>query len=284
MLEYKNMHLEKTASSFYNLTGILVTLYDESKNAFFSYPEELCGFCRKAQKNAYLAGQCQCNGWFGLEICDKTKKPYIYSCHMGLTEAIAPIYENGICIGYLMMRQILRDDRKQEAYQTCSTLAGQYHMQGLLEEFNQLKPLTKEFIDSAIHVLAVCTYHLYVKKLIKNNDGILAVQLKRYIETHLAETLTVDHICRQFYISRSKLYDVATTSFQTGISEYIRQRRIEKAKAQLTKTNDRIRDIAEQIGITDPNYFSRYFKESCGCTPREYRKNACAAGRGSKEL
>ena len=41
----------------------------------------------------------------------------------------------------------------------------------------------------------------------------------------------------------------------------------------LRNTEDRVSDIATEVGIPDYNYFTKVFKKAMGVTPREYRKS-----------
>jgi two-component system response regulator YesN len=48
--------------------------------------------------------------------------------------------------------------------------------------------------------------------------------------------------------------------------------RLQQAKAMLRESTSSVQEIADQIGYTDPNYFSRVFKEGVGVSPRVYRQ------------
>ena len=60
---------------------------------------------------------------------------------------------------------------------------------------------------------------------------------------------------------------------KTGFApmEYFNQLKVQKACQYLLFTNLRIKEIAEQLGIEDPYYFSRMFKSVMGLSPKEYR-------------
>jgi two-component system response regulator YesN len=58
-----------------------------------------------------------------------------------------------------------------------------------------------------------------------------------------------------------------------GVSDYIRERRIEKAKRLLKSTQKPVAQIAAEVGFQDANFFTRSFKKAVGLLPKEYRKN-----------
>ncbi|MGO4183667.1 helix-turn-helix domain-containing protein, partial [Paenibacillus sp. TAF43_2] len=62
---------------------------------------------------------------------------------------------------------------------------------------------------------------------------------------------------------------------ETGYSltDYLVRMRIAKARIELEKTNNRISDIAINVGYSNFSHFSKLFKKTTGLTPQEYRKN-----------
>lgn len=62
------------------------------------------------------------------------------------------------------------------------------------------------------------------------------------------------------------------------LMQYVDGIRMTKAKQLLLGTDLKIKDIVEQVGLTDPNNFFRKFKKREGVTPLEYR-----GARGSRE-
>lgn len=60
---------------------------------------------------------------------------------------------------------------------------------------------------------------------------------------------------------------------ETGLppSVYVRQRRLERAKALLTSTEDTMTDIATAVGMCDSGHFSRMFTQAVGVAPSVWR-------------
>nr|WP_274602493.1 helix-turn-helix transcriptional regulator [Blautia obeum] len=90
---------------------------------------------------------------------------------------------------------------------------------------------------------------------------------------HKGAEITIEDICDEFEIRRTKLYEISNHSFGMGISEHIRRMRVKVACDLLRNTEDRVSDIATEVGIPDYNYFTKVFKKAMGVTPREYRKS-----------
>lgn len=111
---------------------------------------------------------------------------------------------------------------------------------------------------------------LSTKKSDKNEW--LINKVKTYIEEHLTESLTLTTISRlvnynEAYVSR--LFKQITGM---GLSEYISNERIKKAKQLLSSTNDSMQSVAAATGFDTPQYFSIVFKKITGVSPSEYRR------------
>lgn len=276
MLEIAAKELKNMAKAFYDVAQIKIVLYDEYRNIIYSYPNDMCEFCKYIRNNHQLKNKCLNCDNVGLDICEKTGKPYIYRCHMGLTEAVAPIIENGVTIGYMMLGQVLIEKDinivKKKIFEICE----KYNL-----DFKELKEKTKDLrimnnssVNSAVNIMSMCSCYLYVNKIIQNKHDILSYQLKNYIDTHISEKISIDELCNKLFISRSKLYIISKEAFGTGITDYIRNKQFETAKTLLKETTIPISVIYERAGFTSANYFIRVFKKQFGITPKEYRKNA----------
>lgn len=97
-------------------------------------------------------------------------------------------------------------------------------------------------------------------------------QVKSYVSEHLSEDLSIVRMGEVTGMSESRFSHVFKE--ETGISfmEYVSMVRMEKAKELLQNTDLRINEIAEQIGIANPNYFSAQYKKRTGQSPNEFRR------------
>jgi two-component system response regulator YesN len=56
------------------------------------------------------------------------------------------------------------------------------------------------------------------------------------------------------------------------VNDFIIRVRMEKAQRLLKNTALKLYEISEKAGISDPNYMSVLFKNTCGQTPSQYRQ------------
>lgn len=278
MFEVAMEDLKKVFEDFYNLTKFMIVLYDQDRKVLFSHPENMCEFCQCVRKNPKLFEKCiECDNR-GFDICDATRKPYIYECHMSVIEAIAPIHSGEMNIGYLMFGQIARENK--DKIRVCAKKACDLYGIDISEDMiSKITTADEKYIVSAVNMMTMCANYLYTNEIIKNNPNILVYQLKEYIKENLDQDLSIEAVCKQFYISQSKLYKLAKTNLGMGLSDYIRHLRLKKAQKLLLDTDMPIAQIAETVGIYDTNYFIRAFKKHTGTTPLRYRSQKAGFSR-----
>ena len=57
-----------------------------------------------------------------------------------------------------------------------------------------------------------------------------------------------------------------------GISDYLNNLRIQKAKQLFDEQDYMIYEVAGKVGFASSQYFSKIFKQITGVTPNEYRR------------
>lgn len=83
----------------------------------------------------------------------------------------------------------------------------------------------------------------------------------------------IPDISRELSISKSHLQRLYKETFSASIKDDIIVSRINKAMKLLAHTELRVQEVAEQCGYNNVNHFMRQFKEKCGVTALQYRKD-----------
>ncbi|WP_413409397.1 helix-turn-helix domain-containing protein [Paenibacillus amylolyticus] len=95
----------------------------------------------------------------------------------------------------------------------------------------------------------------------------------RYIGDHYDQTITVDELAADIGLTRASY----TRQFKriTGKLplEYVNAVRLERSKQLLQLTDDRIHEIAQNVGFSSEYYFGRRFKQYSGISPGLYRRH-----------
>lgn len=259
---------------FYNLTGMKICVFDENCREICYYPEKLCAFCSLLRRDGATDAACVKSDLAHFEECAQKKQTVTYTCHVGLTECIAPILYEGALTGFIMIGQIRRENVPfSEVSAKLENIPADFSEAEKL--YSEIQPKSLSKIRSAIAILNACAGYLHYKKLVVNKNRKIDEEIADYVCTHLQEKLGVDLLCRRFRLSRSELYRLTKDYFSCTVGEFVLRERIRKAKELLRNTSLPVHKIAAESGIPDYNYFSKIFKKQTGVSPSAYR----AAGR-----
>lgn len=93
------------------------------------------------------------------------------------------------------------------------------------------------------------------------------------IENDLTADLSLKAIAKKNNVSSGYFSVIFKKEIGQTLTEFVNQKRVERAKELLKTTSLQIQTIAQHCGILDLHYFCRIFKKHVGKTPSEYRKS-----------
>lgn len=105
-----------------------------------------------------------------------------------------------------------------------------------------------------------------------NNPKDIINQAINYIRLHYEEKISLDDVARKLNLSKHYLCSAFKKVTGENMSLYINKLRIEKAKILLLESDGKIKEIFEEVGYSNQQYFSKVFKKITGNTVMEYRE------------
>lgn len=99
-----------------------------------------------------------------------------------------------------------------------------------------------------------------------------------FINSHLHETISMKQVAEHLHLNPS--YFSVLFKEQAGVtfSDYLKLRRLQRAKELLVTTRMPIWEIAEKVGYQTAKYFIKVFKDSEGTSPSQYRHEVLDIG------
>ena len=266
--------LRKLIANLNILTGLPANILDPEGrdiNLFQGHPP----FCRAV--NDLPEGHERCTN------CDRWKtKNYtadrgfqFYRCYLGICEAIIPLYDKKNPLAYLIFGCYLDDTPIQEQWEYTRARLDWWPggPDTLKDAFFQFRQYSPQEIQAYAETLEALSAYIQLRGMILATEQTDAQKLALYLDEHYMEKLSLDSISRQLHIGRTKLCAIAKElSKGETLSWLIAQRRINAAKRLLLQSNLPISAVAEEVGISDYNYFSKVFRSITGTTPSAYRK------------
>lgn len=96
--------------------------------------------------------------------------------------------------------------------------------------------------------------------------------VRRYIDDHFKENLTLDQLAALAHINKYYLVHTFRREYNTSPISYQISRRIQESRTLLTNTDFNLSQIAQILGFSSLSYFSQSFRRLEGMSPMEYRK------------
>lgn len=110
-------------------------------------------------------------------------------------------------------------------------------------------------------------------------------QAINYIETNLYEDIGLKDVADEVGYSYYHMTRLFAATINESVGSYIKKRRLYEASKRLLYTEDKVIDIAVDIGFDSSEAFSRAFKLLYGHNPSQYRKNGVhLASKAKKEI
>mgnify|MGYP004577403791 FL=1 len=100
----------------------------------------------------------------------------------------------------------------------------------------------------------------------------LVSDVANYIDHHMSETITVEAMAKEFYMSRSYLSKRFKAESNITLTDFILNRKTEEAKHLLRYTDKPLTAISLYLGFSSPGHFSRVFRKYASMSPSDYRK------------
>ncbi|MBQ8797309.1 MAG: AraC family transcriptional regulator [Oscillospiraceae bacterium] len=92
-----------------------------------------------------------------------------------------------------------------------------------------------------------------------------------FVESNLSGDLNLRMLAQKLNISSSYLSTIFKKETGQTLTDFIAQRRVDKAMDLLRSTRLQVQTVAQHCGIVDVHYFSKIFKKVTGMTPKAYR-------------
>ncbi len=95
-----------------------------------------------------------------------------------------------------------------------------------------------------------------------------------YIEAHLPdENLSITEVAGQIFLNPVYFGRVFKSTFGVSFKRYVLNARIERAKEMIMDDALSIAVICDKVGIPNPSYFTKLFKQCTGQLPSDYKRN-----------
>jgi len=272
VIDFKSEELKELLNNFHMLTGMKPCVFDTEYNEVAFSPAPYCRLCGYLRRLPEFDRACHACDIAAMQKCRRTRQGFLYRCHAGLEEYVAPLCYDEIVVGFVMIGQV-SDGSPEELAATLEYLQKYgFDLPYCRELYDELPHHSAEKLAAACKIMDACSSHIYHKRMLEVRYLDMAQQMEKYITDNIAWDLSIEHLCEHFSISRAELYQLFHNNFNSSVADFIRSKRIAMSEEIIRTTDQRISEIASNVGFYDYNYFSKIFRKVYGISPREYRK------------
>lgn len=107
----------------------------------------------------------------------------------------------------------------------------------------------------------------------QESGRLLIRKVKELVRQSLDKDISLQFLAEHVYLHPKYLSDLFKRETGQNLSEYVTQKRIDKAKQLLKDTTLKIAEVSEMCGFANHKYFASLFKQHVGQTPSEFRES-----------
>lgn len=230
-----------------------------------------CRFCRMVRFKLGLLDKCLANDRAGWQRAAQAGDAVWYQCFAGMTDGCMAVKSGDRVIGYMMIGQFRTREtctpglraRWQETF-------GNDDLQACYAE---TPCYTKAQVQDIMGVFSVLVRFIVSQRLIAVR-GLDALQpLLSYLSEHSRETLTTRDAARLLHRSTSSLSHLFKEAMGRSFLQFQIETKLDLADEMFrTRQGVTVREVAFELGFSDPYYFSRLYRKHRGHPPSRMLK------------
>jgi Response regulator containing CheY-like receiver domain and AraC-type DNA-binding domain len=208
------------------------------------------------------------------------EKKLIDSLLLGKTADVKTIYLNIISdaakssyinFNSTLLRVVIAVNTGTSMIEKNNTLFLSNNLNDFISKLNSMETL-EEINLHFFSIFDLISENLKENKSVKY-DKLISQIIAKIDKDFTDQNLTRESLADSVNMSPGYLGQLFKNSTSKSISDYINDKRIEKAKELLISSKYTVNEIVEKIGYINVSYFCTFFKKLNGITPNEYRKN-----------
>jgi two-component system response regulator YesN len=162
----------------------------------------------------------------------------------------------GLIIGYARDKNYVGIEQYEQQYLSLERIRSFFHIHSLMEWMQEavFEYWNCASMDTSLPV----SNHPFIRKA------------KEYMRLNYQKSIGTTDIAEHVRLSRSYLSDLYSREVGESLIETLTRIRIEEACKRLRTADQKIYEIAEEVGFTDSKTFARTFRRIVGCSPKEY--------------
>lgn len=120
------------------------------------------------------------------------------------------------------------------------------------------------YLNSLLTELDNAYFKMVAREKSETNKLSKYIEFQLAVETHLTEQYSVNTIAGNLAITTNNLYNIVKEFSGVSPKEFIINRLMLEAQRKLFYSETSVKELAYELGFSDPDYFSKIFKKTTG--------------------
>ena len=116
-------------------------------------------------------------------------------------------------------------------------------------------------------------YCLLVQTFSRERYSAVVRDVLNFVDFHYMEPLSLESLAHRYAVNKNYLSTRFSKEVGMTLTDYINLTRVRRSLKLLQNPSLSMQEVAERVGFTDANYYTRTFKKIHGTTPNEYRNS-----------
>ena len=269
-INYDTQKITAALRDFCIATGIDAQLLKPDFTLASDHGTSEISYCRALQSTDGGKKACCMSDEILLKKSRESGRTEMGICHGGLLNVVIPLIQDNVIIGYIIFggmkpgRDFPFSDGDLSHFPVDSG--------DMRDLYDSIPVYDYEKIQSICNIAIMLGKYILLKNFLKPYLPDSISRAAEYINANLDTDLSVASISKNANISKSVLYKSFHRHFGCTVSEYIKARRVDKAKELISGGKFSMEEISQMVGFSGASYFSRTFKSLAGMSPTDFKK------------
>ena len=272
--------------AFMDATGLGLQLIpfnyeDQPKPTETSYRNSFCAQINRSGSHCAACSNACRNLYNSAEAGAQT-----ISCFANLRETAIPIRAGGQTVALLTTGQVFTTPPTGKGFEAVEAELEKSSMdpeqiRNLRDAWMKTPHLPVKQYEGIITLLAAFAIQFsdYLNRLLveeSHAEPNIVMKAKRFINAHLEEKVCLEEVSRHVGVSTFYFCKIFKQTTGMTLTEFVNRRRIERAKQKLLNPQNRVTEVAFEVGYQSLSQFNRSFLKYVGISPSRFRERQTA--------
>lgn len=192
------------------------------------------------------------------------KKGFLFAIHPDNFFNVTHLFNSPYLNGYFSNVFITLNNKTREITEKITGM--------MLSEYNDENRIT--LMEAYLGIFLFHVSQLFDKNNYKNKVDSQVSELMKLIDTYFIEERTTEFYAGKMNLTHKRLNEIVIRGTGKTVKQHLQERLVLEIKKEIRLQQKNLKEIAFDLGFSDPTYFTRFFKQQTSITPTKFRESS----------